>query len=143
MQLNVSVAKSTENRRKQCPGLVALITSIPGATELPKPAADRLNKVRAPAARGNAATPHGKDYEELSTSTKTRTKATQEMVSELDATVTKATEIPRKARRSDRQHGCRHRVVQAHRRPVERQFTRNASHSSSKEQGDCEVESRK
>ena len=47
-------AKSTEIRRKQYPELVALITSIAGAMELLKFAADRLHKVRAQVARGHA-----------------------------------------------------------------------------------------
>ena len=54
VQLDVSVAKSTEIRWKQHPELVALISSIAGATELCKLAADRLKEVRAQVARGYA-----------------------------------------------------------------------------------------
>ena len=54
VQLDVSVVKSTEIRRKQHPELVALISSIAGATELLKLFADRLNEVRAQVARGYA-----------------------------------------------------------------------------------------
>ena len=68
------MATSTEIRRKQHPELVALITSIAGATELLKLAIDRLNKSTC---KFHEATPHGEDSEEMLASIGTRTEATQ------------------------------------------------------------------
>ena len=92
-ELDVTVAESIEIRRKPHPELVALTTSIAGASELPKLAADRLNKV----SKLHEATPTRKGLRRTVVQHRDACrKSTQKAVSELDASVTKATEIRRK-----------------------------------------------